>query len=166
MRSRMDTSLWSRENIAWLAGLIEGEGCILVGKRENGAKSFRIAVNMTDKDVLCRVAEISGIGSVRGPFQPVNAKHKPFYRWNINRGEYVMALLSALYPFMGERRKGRINEAFAAFRLARKAWSHGTRQGYEVGCRCHSCRAIHATRTRRLRVRRNVRREQELANGE
>ncbi len=31
-------------------------------------------------------------------------------------------------------------------------WNHGTRHGYEQGCRCDDCKACHAERHRRLRA--------------
>jgi hypothetical protein len=36
----------------------------------------------------------------------------------------------------------------------RKPWDHGTRRGYEVGCRCDDCRAAHNQRMRVHRARR------------
>ena len=36
-------------NIAWAAGIIEGEGCITPGMRPN---SFRLTLEMTDRDVV------------------------------------------------------------------------------------------------------------------
>lgn len=38
---------------------------------------------------------------------------------------------------------GRVNE-----------WQHGTRHGYEKGCRCLDCKAAHAERHRRMRAKR------------
>lgn len=38
-----------------------------------------------------------------------------------------------------------------------RAWSHGTRHGYERGCRCAQCKASHAARGRELRAKRKAR---------
>ena len=37
-----------------------------------------------------------------------------------------------------------------------RAWSHGTRHGYETGCRCLDCKAAHAARHRLARARRKA----------
>lgn len=39
-------------------------------------------------------------------------------------------------------------------------WKHGTRHGYETGCRCDECRAAHAARHRSMRARRAAKKEQ------
>lgn len=37
-----------------------------------------------------------------------------------------------------------------------KKWEHGTRQGYESGCKCLECKASHAERHRRNRAKRRA----------
>lgn len=59
---------------AWVAGIIEGEGSIMVmaqGHRRRGAGV--IVVMMTDEDVLLRLAQYIGAGEVR----PVEAIAHP-----------------------------------------------------------------------------------------
>lgn len=34
----------------------------------------------------------------------------------------------------------------------KKEWKHGTRHGYEIGCRCDECKAVHAKRFRDRRA--------------
>jgi len=38
----------------------------------------------------------------------------------------------------------------------RRQWSHGTRNGYETGCRCAECRSAHAAHHRAARARRKL----------
>lgn len=49
------------------------------------------------------------------------------------------------------KKSGMSPEEAAAY--TRPTWSHGTRQGYEKGCRCTQCRAAHAERMRVRRAR-------------
>ncbi len=148
---------WTRENIAWLAGLMEGEACFVLcfKQNQNGTRYpwFSVSVNMTDGDVVDKAARITGMGNYSGPWPQKNPKHKPFYRWNVTKREYVYALLVALYPFMGLRRKAKIESILEAFvQYGQRRWRHGTRQGYEFhGCRCAKCRTSNTIRHRKRR---------------
>lgn len=46
-----------------------------------------------------------------------------------------------------------LDRALVADSLVPK-WRHGTRHGYEVGCRCDECKAAHAARHRAMRAKR------------
>jgi hypothetical protein len=52
--------------LGWVAGLLEGEGCFFVntsGTPQYGPYAYaRVAVCMTDRDVLERLQEVTGIG--------------------------------------------------------------------------------------------------------
>lgn len=45
----------------WLAGLLEGEGCFSV-RQDGQRRSPKVLINMTDKDVIERVAALVGSG--------------------------------------------------------------------------------------------------------
>jgi len=59
--------LWSPVNMAWLAGLVEGEGCIRLQK-SNKSVGASVIVQMTDGDVIERLQSITGLGCVTGPY--------------------------------------------------------------------------------------------------
>ena len=147
---------WQRENLAWLAGLLEGEGCFLLTFKKNkngtGYPCFCVSMNMNDEDVVMRAANIVGFGNYSGPWLQYNPKHKPFYRWSVVKRDYVYALLVAIYPFMGSRRKAKIETILRTYReYEQRRWKHGTRQGYEGhGCRCAEC-CLANTKRHRLR---------------
>ena len=105
----MDTSNWTRENIAWLAGLFEGEGCIQIDKH-----GFYLTINMTDEDVLRRVQKITDSGSVTGPmFRSKN--HKPLWKWKVRWASESYALLVAIWPYLLSRRQTKATEALKRF---------------------------------------------------
>lgn len=143
--------------IAWIAGIVEGEGAIFVYPKltRKGERyyAYRVSVNMCDGDVLERLKSWSGLGRLSGPHKNGTTGHRPIYRWNADRRTDIEDFLKAIYPFMGKRRSARIDEVFATMKgnPPRKIWEHGTRQGYETGCRCAGCTAAH---TRRFRARR------------
>ena len=114
----MNTMNWSRENLAWLAGLIEGDGCI---HEESKGNKIRMTVGMTDLDVLERVQHIAGAGKIRGPYQNTaigSYNIKPMYYWSTSSGP-AYALLVALFPWFGNRRRDKVSLAISQFAKAK-----------------------------------------------
>jgi hypothetical protein len=60
-----------REEVAWAAGLFEGEGCLTI---TSGQPVMRL--NSTDEDAPQRFYEIVGAGKVYGPY-PRKPPRKP-----------------------------------------------------------------------------------------
>jgi len=105
-----------RSDIAWLAGLIEGEGSFF--KRpptSTGARSrWCFTLEMTDEDVVRKAAATWGYGSVRkrcARQRPQAFGTKDLYVWRFEDRGQVYALLSAIYPWLGERRGKKAAEA-------------------------------------------------------
>lgn len=147
------------EDIAWLSGILEGEGSFFITWKvsSGGAKypAFKIQCNMCDKDIIDRIYDIAKIGLLRGPLPVQKSHHRPAYSWSVNRRAHIKEILEAIRPYMGERRGERIALILSTMEdhPPMKRWRHGTRQGYEVGCHCADCRAAHAARFRRRRAR-------------
>jgi hypothetical protein len=87
-REKIDIRQISDLDLAWLAGLLEGEGAFILHQEPAiGARRarviIRVAVHMTDRDVVERVRDIVGLGSVhrRPPGKP---HHKETFRWAIS----------------------------------------------------------------------------------
>lgn len=105
------------DNIAWAAGLIEGEGSIYSSVRAVRAKYdpsrryivVRVRVVMTDRDVVEKVCAIVGAGKVSPYVNTQGLGKKPLYRWEVSRRQTVEALCSAIYPWMGHRRRAQID---------------------------------------------------------
>lgn len=100
-----------------MAGLFEGEGCI--GTTQNYC---RLYLNMTDEDVVRRLHLLAGMGRVFGPYggEPVNGRpRKPYWAWTVRRETQAYALLVAIYPWLGQRRRGRARECIARFAAGR-----------------------------------------------
>jgi hypothetical protein len=98
--------------IAWLAGLLEGDGSFQL--HDNGSKGKKnkcplIALSMLDLDVVERVSKIFGcnIGKYLTP-----KKDKYIYTARTGKRSIVEPLILALYPYMGARRKEQINKMF------------------------------------------------------
>ena len=101
----------STQDIAWLAGLLEGEGCFKVGRPARyPTKAYpRISVQMTDEDVVRRAADIMG-ARFNGPYERPG---KTVWMANLQTRAEVAGWLMTLYPLMGARRQERIRELLA-----------------------------------------------------
>lgn len=97
-------------DIAWCAGLYEGEGTVIYGPNHKGPLAVRIS--STDRDVLELMRERSGIGTVTGPYSPNGFGKKPWHLWSA-RGFAAVALLNDMMPWLGERRAARALEKIA-----------------------------------------------------
>jgi hypothetical protein len=104
--------------LMWLAGLLEGEGCF--GIYKNGAKSevyreAKITVIMADKDVVAKAADLMGCNTCLNKRARVNRKAL----WSATvSGARSVGWMYTLYPLMGSRRKARIREIVAEWRVA------------------------------------------------
>lgn len=103
----MDT-LQSRENLAWAAGLWEGEGCfhlrVQVRSKSKGVDFIRTAtMGMTDRDVMERFAAIMGYGNLRR--QKRKAPWKDVWVWHTSRFELVQMTVCLFWPWLCSRRR-------------------------------------------------------------
>lgn len=106
----------SDTEIAWLAGLLEGEGSFAMIRSCVGGKVYRypkIVVNMTDRDVIERVADLFG-GSVYDIPRYIEGR-KLQYRAQIT-GSGAAQWMNDLYPWLGDRRRERIDAVLAEYR--------------------------------------------------
>jgi hypothetical protein len=95
----------SAEEIAWAAGLFEGEGSITHIGRRGQSFELQVAVNMTDEDVVRRFDEIVDRGKVYGPYLPLSHgdRRKPFWHW-VAIGDAGHDALDLIGAWLGTRR--------------------------------------------------------------
>lgn len=104
--------IWNREDLAWAAGLFEGEGCVsryITTKRSREYKYWHVRLGLTDPDVLRRFRDVIGFGRIYR--QKTQKGCKPAEQWTCYVQNEVYAVLAALYQFMGERRRTKMWEA-------------------------------------------------------
>ena len=98
-----------RETLAWVAGIMDGEGCFYASK----ARRIQIAVNQrVDEDGRCRMIERLAaaipFGKSYGPRehrQPEGVGKKrwrPYMRFQVSGFQNVQAVVSLLWPWLGE----------------------------------------------------------------
>ena len=102
-----------REDIYWLAGILEGEACFIAKKYQHGKyqhRQLRIGVEMCDKDIVERIKKITkATANVTLRNARPNRKHRPRYTINLN-GARAIQWAQTIYPLMGERRQTAIRE--------------------------------------------------------
>jgi len=101
----------TRDDLLWLAGLLEGEGTFDAHKR----KYPRIRVGMTDRDVVGRAATLMG---TRVRLSLKAFPQKPTWHAEM-QGPRAADLMEALLPYMGARRSAAIAQVLGNYRLAK-----------------------------------------------
>lgn len=100
------------EQIAWAAGLFEGEGSasFIVDKRRKNYKYPRLQIKMTDLIILERFCAIVETGQIY-TLKPDRKEHKTPYLW-IAYGQPALLVGLMLRPWLGPRRIQQIDELF------------------------------------------------------
>lgn len=103
-----------REDAAWLAGLLDGEGCF-----DHPDGYPRVRVKMTDLDVVLRAAYVMPHATTHHE-GVAQAHYKPVMVAQV-RGEAAIAVMLAVLPWMGSRRSAKITEIVNAYTAKQSA---------------------------------------------
>ncbi len=101
-------------DIAWSAGIFEGEGwCGVTKVRQKGGSYMRLRsiISMTDEDVVCRLKAIWGIGCLSRR-KPQGDRRKEVFTWEVTNRQARQFLLT-IATFLGERRLAQMKGAMA-----------------------------------------------------
>lgn len=101
-------------NCAWMAGLLEGEGSF--GRKQEGTihGSIVVSCHMTDRDVLQKLLDTVGAGTLTGPYKNGKVGHKLRYMFRVS-GTPAYNLMAAVRPHVGERRGKTIDRLVLAY---------------------------------------------------
>lgn len=99
----------TRIDRAWVAAIIEGEGTFGHPARPCG----RIRVVMTDRDVIQRLQDVTGLGLIHNRGRRL-AHHKDAWDWLVTRRANVCALSEEIAPILLSRRRTSLEPAFLA----------------------------------------------------
>lgn len=128
--------------IAWVAGLLEGEGSFLVSGR-----SIAVMVRMCDRDVIERAGQLLN-GYIYGPLKRQTPHYQPQFRAQV-KGPAAAGWMMTLYPLLGVRRRDQVRTALRQWRampyvcispLVERAivdaWDSGMRNKVRLGRAC------------------------------
>lgn len=130
---------------AWLAGLLEGEGCFQLHR----LTAF-VTVTMTDRDVVDRAAALMQAASVttRTP-----ARGKPTYTSAVS-GQRAVDIMESIRPLMGARRADKIDAILTVWYATRFTACRGcgieftrdrNKQYHSAACRVANHKASRST---------------------
>lgn len=108
----------STMDIAWLAGLLEGEACFMVGDRRVKGKTYKriyVQLVMTDRDVMDRAAGLLGTRVCEMPWRPLSTKET--FRTSVH-GDKAAGWMMTIYSLMGERRKQKIEKCLSTWKAS------------------------------------------------
>lgn len=100
--------------IAWLAGLLDGEASFNLQKKA----TVSVVLCMTDLDIVERASRCFH-SKVYGPlyYRSILGR-KPLYRTSIG-GSHAIAIIMTIYSFLGDRRKEKCRAMISAWRKCR-----------------------------------------------
>lgn len=101
--------------IAWAAGLFEGEGCVSVQRPKHAPNvvQVRLQVTSTDRDVLEKFADAIGCGRLYGPYDR-DPSRKPVGYWFASSRADVDRAAEAMRPWLCSRRIAALDAALEA----------------------------------------------------
>lgn len=118
---------------AWLAALVDGEGCITALECKSGHGSGNsyppiLQVRMCDPEPIIRCCEITGYGK-ESPKQepPSQGGQRGSYQWRIH-GRKAADILAEIYPYLLVKRK----QAVVAYNLQTVRDSYETKRGAKI----------------------------------
>ena len=102
---------FNREDLAWAAGFIEGEGSFLSNityHNKNSGRAyvtFQVSAVQVEQEPLEKLLRIFNFGRIHGPYSRKDNKSQPFYRFSTNSFEGSQAITAALWPWLSQKRK-------------------------------------------------------------
>jgi hypothetical protein len=89
---------------AYLAGLIDGEGCLTISKTQGKNNrtpvyTAQIIIMMTNKEVIEYIKQVTGIGNIYGQNRQ-SPNQSAAYRWVVNTKSDLLPFLKSIKPFL------------------------------------------------------------------
>ena len=96
----------TNEQIAYLAGFLEGEGSFCITRPHNSYRPL-VRVGQKTPKVLIFLQETSGVGKIRRTIRFRKGKYSAFYSWDVEKREDLVDLISKIYPYLVSTRTKR-----------------------------------------------------------
>jgi hypothetical protein len=106
----------NREELAWAAGLFDGEGYVGVRPVQGTARLFlQVQMTQVDRRVLDRFqSAVMGLGKVYGPY-PRGGNSKPQFRFMTGKFEHSQAIMAMLWNWLSPVKREQFRIAQESF---------------------------------------------------
>lgn len=112
----------TEEQIAYIAGFFDGEGCVHIGgRRRNTSYNLEVSIANTNKDILLWIQSIYG-GYIKN-VRKAKERHTQCYNWRVVSNQAIL-FLESIYPFLRIKH----NQADGAMAFQSLKSPHGTPQ--------------------------------------
>lgn len=132
-KTKRATKAWNRDMVrGWLAGIIDGEGCVYY--RRGAASSRTITISMTDKPIIDKIAEgydLLGICFIRSDRPGATETRRHVYTIEVRRSADMQRVLE-LIPIQHAEKLKKLKEALSFVR----------------GLHCRACGVLHDEETK------------------
>lgn len=115
-------------DVAWAAGLFEGEGCFTTGKNTSkNSLTGRCTLSMTDEDIVRKFHSIVKVGTIR---KREFENKKDAWIWTTQGFEKFQYIVALFWSFLGERRKSRATEILNLLKIRFDSKKHFCKNGH------------------------------------
>jgi hypothetical protein len=100
----------NREDLAWAAGFMDGEGSFYTGRRwANGTAQAHVHIAQNHPESLSRFCDAVGLGRVYGPYARRGTgaivSSNPRFEYFAYPFEHTQAIAAMLWPWLGSAKK-------------------------------------------------------------
>jgi hypothetical protein len=88
-------------DIAWMAGLFEGEGNIDWSTK---SRSCNLRIAMTDLDIIEKFQKLSECGTIKS-YRPAKGASREVFLWRVCHRNHVSRLLKLMLPHFSSRKR-------------------------------------------------------------
>lgn len=99
----------NKEQLAWAAGLFDGEGHFRAQYYKNKPHQLRVSFSQKDPEVLYKLQSLFG-GNI---YKPKNYNH---YQYLLSKNDKALNVMAQLWPWLGSKKRQQFKEAMIKFR--------------------------------------------------
>lgn len=119
------------EQVAWFAGLFEGEGYLSFSKERRKGRSgghWRLGLGMSDEDIINRIQTMFGGSIHKWTLSHKKPTYKDMFSWNVTKQAHILEIVDVIYPLMGKRRQAKFDEFITYYNTPRPTQSDRMKQ--------------------------------------